>query len=258
MMIQPLGGNIKVYRFLKDPKMVALISVVLLMSFLIINDRLTEWKDIVFMDGGRHVDLRTEAQTVAEFLREQGISLGRLDRLNLPLTAVIARGTQVELYRIEEKLIEKPEPLPFATRTFEAAALPKGKSLVVAEGSAGLAQKVYKVVLKNGVECASELLYRNVVRPSRDRIVFAGTGDVPAGRDITVRVAAARANGSAPLPTLFVPSTFLPENTLVATKEFGRFVVRAPGDGDQAFTVAGLPPAQAGFRDKELRLTLVR
>lgn len=254
-MIQPLGGNIKVYRFLRDPKMVALVSLVVLLTFLLANDLFTDWKEIVFVDGGRHAEVRTQAHTVVEFLREQGISLGRLDRLTLELDDAVASGMRIELFRIEEKLVERDEPLPFATREWKVDALPEGRTLVVAGGTSGLRRNVSKVIMKNGVECASESLYARIERMPRDRVVFRGTG---ASRDPLKAVKLSAAPAPSDLPVLYVPPSFLPENTLVSADGLGRMVVRAAGPGCEPFTVAGRAPRFSGFREKELRLTLVR
>lgn len=254
-MIQPLGGNIKVYRLLRDPKVVALLSLVMLFTFLIANDRFADWKEVVFIDGGSHAAVRTQAHTVGEFLREQGITLARHDRLNLSLGDALGRGTRLELFRIEEKLVERDEPIPFATRTLKVAALPEGRTLVVAPGREGSRRRVAKVILRNGVECASEVLYTRMEQPPRDRVVFRGTG--PAG-DPLRSVAVRRAVEPSGLPVLYVPPAFLPENTLVAAEGLGRLIVRASGAGREPFTVAGRFPHLPADGPKELRLSLVR
>jgi len=124
-------------------------------------------------DGLRHT-LRTQASTVRGVLKEAGITLGELDRVEPDLWVEVTPGMTITVIRVEEKLETRREPIPFQRRTVRSEALQEGERRLVQLGADGEAEVVYRITLEDGVEVSRVEISRRVVRPPREEIVVVG------------------------------------------------------------------------------------
>lgn len=233
--------------------MVFLICLVLGLSLFIILDSLSTRQHVIFIAGGQYNALDTSARTLADLLKEQQISLGKLDRLNLRLDALLTDNLRIELYRVQEGLQEVPEPLTAGRELLDCSILPRGKSRRLHSGQEGIAQKVYHVVRRDDREIRRELLYRKILTPPRAELILKGTGrDKTLEEEDGFRIPVEAGIESTGGPTLFVPPGTLPEFCIVENDQFGRLLVRE--HPNQTYSIAGIPVDQIGTTPVFFRL----
>jgi uncharacterized protein YabE (DUF348 family) len=127
------------------------------------------------VDGGIEQPVWSTSTTVADFLRQQGITLNQLDRVEpKPEEALIDNGV-INVIRVEKVTDVVEEPVEFAVVTEKDNNLTEGTEVVVKEGQKGLLQKTYEVVLENGKEVVRNLLNEIPLKDKQDKIVAVGT-----------------------------------------------------------------------------------
>ncbi|MDM5451133.1 ubiquitin-like domain-containing protein [Peribacillus simplex] len=113
--------------------------------------------------------------TVADFLKQQGVKLNDLDRVEPELTEKVEAENTVNVIRIEKVTDVVEEPVDFAVITKKDDSLSKGKEKIVKEGKDGLISKEYEVIKEDGKEVKRELLSEKVVSKKQDKVVTVGT-----------------------------------------------------------------------------------
>ncbi len=139
------------------------------------NISITEAFQVNVNDGGEQTDVWTTSTTVADFLEQQNIELGKLDRVEPGKDTKLKSGSDVNVVRVEKVTDVVEESIDYATVTKKDSSMQKGKENVVNSGKKGKEQKHYEVVLENGKEVSRELVKTDVVEESSDRIVAVGT-----------------------------------------------------------------------------------
>ncbi|NCT35850.1 DUF348 domain-containing protein [Bacillus sp. EB93] len=125
--------------------------------------------------GGDEKQVWSTSTTVADFLKQQGVKLNDLDRVEPELTEKVKAENTVNVVRIEKVTDVVEEPVDFAVITKKDDSLSKGKEKIVKEGKDGLVSKKYEVVKENGKEVKRELLSEKVVNKKQDKVVTVGT-----------------------------------------------------------------------------------
>ncbi|MFF2459974.1 ubiquitin-like domain-containing protein [Peribacillus simplex] len=125
--------------------------------------------------GGDEKQVWSTSATVADFLKQQGVKLNDLDRVEPELTEKVEAGNTVNVVRIEKVTDVVEEPVDFAVITKKDDSLSKGKEKIVTEGKDGLISKEYEVIKENGKEVKRELLSEKVVNKKQDKVVTVGT-----------------------------------------------------------------------------------
>ncbi|MFJ7931999.1 ubiquitin-like domain-containing protein [Peribacillus sp. NPDC096448] len=125
--------------------------------------------------GGDEKQVWSTSTTVADFLKQQGVKLNDLDRVEPELTEKVEAENTVNVVRIEKVTDVVEEPVDFAVITKKDDSLSKGKEKIVKEGKDGLVSKEYEVIKENGKEVKRELLSEKVVNKKQDKVVTVGT-----------------------------------------------------------------------------------
>ncbi len=127
-------------------------------------------------NGGTEEEVwTTTSTTVADFLLQQEITLGELDRVEPEKDSVIQKDAVVSIIRVEKVTDVVEEPIHFAVVTKNDSNLSKGTEKVVTPGQEGLKTKEYEVVLENGKEVSRTLLKETQVKEKQDKVVAVGT-----------------------------------------------------------------------------------
>ncbi|MFD2805980.1 ubiquitin-like domain-containing protein [Litchfieldia salsa] len=125
--------------------------------------------------GGEEQQVWSTSTTVADFLKNQNITLGQLDRVEPEMGKEIAKDSVVKVIRVEKVTDVVEEPVSYAVVTKKDNSLEKGKQKVINAGKEGKLAKHYEVVLENGKEVSRELIKSETVNESVNRIVAVGT-----------------------------------------------------------------------------------
>ncbi|WP_421382521.1 ubiquitin-like domain-containing protein [Bacillus salacetis] len=130
---------------------------------------------IKLVDGGNEKDAWSTSTTVADFLKQQGITLAEEDRVEPNLDSTVKANDVINVVRVEKVTDVVEEPKEFAVVTRKDSDLIKGKEEVVQAGQQGLIEKKFEVVKENGKEVSRKLISEETVKESRDKIVNVGT-----------------------------------------------------------------------------------
>lgn len=136
-------------------------------------------RTVTLLADGREHRVRTNAATVAEVLAEAGVELDGADTVSVPGDTFPHDGLTVSVVRITDRTKVREEHIRFATVRRTDPALRRGAEVVEQSGRHGLRRITYRLRTVDGVRQPPEEVSREVVRPSRPRIVRVGTGPPP-------------------------------------------------------------------------------
>lgn len=127
------------------------------------------------VNGGKEQKVWSTSTTVADFLKQQGITLKKSDRVEPSLDKVVKANDVVNVVRVEKVTDVVEETKDFTVISKKDSDLSKGKEKVVQEGKNGLVEKKFEVVKENGKEVSRKLVSEKLVKESQDKIINVGT-----------------------------------------------------------------------------------
>lgn len=101
---------------------------------------------------GKTTMIRTQGKTVADMLKEKGISLGSDGRVSVALTTPITDGMQLRVWREGKQTITVDEDVAFDTQQINDADHAVGYKQVQTPGATGKRTVTYEITIQNGVE----------------------------------------------------------------------------------------------------------
>ena len=129
----------------------------------------------IFVDG-EEINGYSWKRTVKEAIELNNILLSQNDRLsNASFSDEIYPEMNIEIIRVEEKIVKEDEEIPYSVVTKDNNYLDQGIRRIVREGKDGQKEKKFKVVLENGIETAKELIDEYIISEPVDKIVELGT-----------------------------------------------------------------------------------
>jgi resuscitation-promoting factor RpfB len=137
--------------------------------------------DVELTVDGSTRSVHTEAATVLQLLREQGFTLGDLDKVTPPSWQQLSPGLVITIVRVQERFETATAELQFSRRTVRDEALPVGETKLVQLGANGVEELTYRVVTEDGQEVSRTLSKRVTAKPPVDQIAVVGAkGSLPA------------------------------------------------------------------------------
>ncbi|WAM34270.1 ubiquitin-like domain-containing protein [Caldicellulosiruptor morganii] len=127
----------------------------------------------ILADGSEKV-IYIPAGTVEDAIKKAGITLGKADKVNLPLSQILDKPTVIKITRVSEKVIVEKQSIPFSTITKTNYSMDYGKQKVVQQGQNGVLEKTYRVVVEDGKEIERKLIAQKIVKSPKPRIVEVG------------------------------------------------------------------------------------
>jgi len=112
--------------------------------------------------------------TVEDAIKKAGVVLGKLDKVNLPLSQLLDRPTVIKITKVTEKVVVEKQKIPFSTVTKTNYNMDYGKQKVVQQGQDGIKERRYKLILEDGNEVERKLLGEKIVKPPKPKIVEVG------------------------------------------------------------------------------------
>lgn len=155
-------------------------------------------------DGGVVKEVWSTSTTVADFLKQQGITLTQLDRVEPGLEDTVSEHGIVNVIRVEKVTDVVEEPLSFAVVTQKDDNLDKGSEKILTPGQEGLVSREYEVTKENGLEVSRVVMNEKVLKEKVDQVVAVGSREITevasrgaeSGREIYVTATAYTASCS--------------------------------------------------------------
>lgn len=135
---------------------------------------------LTLVDGLEERQVWSTSTTVANFLKQQGIKLGELDRVEKSMEDVITPGDRVAVVRVEKVTDVVEESIDFAVEKKHDSSILKGKEQVVTQGKKGTVERTYEVVKENGKIVTKTLQSEKVISKPTTQVVAVGTKVVTA------------------------------------------------------------------------------
>ncbi len=153
-------------------------------------------KTVSILADGKASKTTTTAATVADVLKDAGVTVGAGDRLSQPRNAHVVNDMAIKVSRVDSsKTAATTEEVPFETLSSESADLFVGEKKVTQAGVAGKVDKNFKLVLVDGREASRTLVSETVsVQPVTEKVTV-GTKEKP-------KAEAAGANTGASAPAM--------------------------------------------------------
>ncbi|GAA0320893.1 ubiquitin-like domain-containing protein [Bacillus carboniphilus] len=140
-----------------------------------LNVTIEEAFQVTLVDGGKEKDVWSTSTTVADFLKQQGVQLNELDKVEPKLEQTIDNESKISVVRVEKVTDVVEEAVDYAVVTKNDSSLKKGTEKVVQQGQEGLVSKTYEVVMENGKEVSRKLVETKTLKDSQDKVVAIGT-----------------------------------------------------------------------------------
>lgn len=135
---------------------------------------------LTLVDGLEERQVWSTSTTVANFLKQQGIKIGELDRVEKSMEDVITPGDKVAVVRVEKVTDVVEESIDFAVEKKHDSSILKGKEQVVTQGKKGTAERTYEVVKENGKIVTKTLQSEKITSKPTTQVVAVGTKVVTA------------------------------------------------------------------------------
>lgn len=135
---------------------------------------ITRAKTFFFDEFGVSKKVRTQADTVGDFLNEKGISLGKNEGTNMKMTDAIEVGTQLRVWRDGAQQITVEEAVPRPIREEKDATKEYGTQTIKKEGKDGKRSVVYEIELRNGKELSRKEIRSSIIEKPVEQVVVIG------------------------------------------------------------------------------------
>jgi len=121
---------------------------------------------ITLTDGGTPTMATTTAETVADFLRENKITLAVTDRVTPDYPVFLGDGAKITIDRIVDLEVTETHDILFTTKLQNNPDVYYGREQVLTAGQVGKKEQTFLITYKNGVETKRRLLsQKTVLRP---------------------------------------------------------------------------------------------
>ena len=140
-------------------------------------------KTVSILADGKASKTTTTAATVAEVLKDAGVTVGAGDRLSQPRNAHVVNDMAIKVSRVDSsKTATSTEEVPFETLSSESSDLFVGEKEVTQAGVPGKVDKNFKLVLVDGREASRTLVSETVSLQPVTEKVSVGTKEKPKAR----------------------------------------------------------------------------
>ena len=121
----------------------------------------------------------TEADTVKELLSQEGITLGKRDKIKPKLSKNLKEGMKITVKRVDVRKDVKTETVAFQTQIKKSKDMFVGTSKVTRQGVDGEKKVTYRVTYVDGKEEERKAVKEKVTKKPVDKIITQGTKQKP-------------------------------------------------------------------------------
>ncbi|MBM3209749.1 DUF348 domain-containing protein [Candidatus Saccharibacteria bacterium] len=130
---------------------------------------------------GQKSEIRTQAATVEELLRDKDITLGAEDTLSVDKAAAITEGMTIEIWRNGTQTITEEQEVEFTIEQIKDANREVGFKEVKTAGEKGKKTVTYEIEMKNGQEVARKEIQSVVTKEPKKQTEIVGSKSNVAG-----------------------------------------------------------------------------
>lgn len=131
-------------------------------------------KEVVLKDGVKKEEVVvTVEEHIDDFLKEQKIAVGRLDKVKSP--EKIKDGQRIDIIRGEKKNRTVQKSVNFKTIKKKDSSMKEGEEKIVQKGQKGKAVEVYDIYFENKKEVKRELASKKTTKKPKNKVVVVGT-----------------------------------------------------------------------------------
>ncbi|GAB4458393.1 MAG: hypothetical protein Kow0031_38830 [Anaerolineae bacterium] len=130
---------------------------------------------VVIQADGEIFEARTQRETVAQLLAEQGIALMGQDYSRPPLDAPIAANDKIEIVRVRELVEFEEEYIDFETEWVADPAMELDQRQIRAEGATGIIRSRTRVRYEDGAEIRREFEDEWLAQEPKNQVIAYGT-----------------------------------------------------------------------------------
>lgn len=124
----------------------------------------------------KRTTVMTYRDTVEEMFEDIPVSPGSLDRVEgADMKDKITSGMELRIVRVTENIVSETETVPYTIQRKTNRRLDKGTERVTQEGREGILEKLYKVVMEDGVEVSKQLISEKIIQNPVNKIIEIGT-----------------------------------------------------------------------------------
>lgn len=124
----------------------------------------------------QRVTVMTYKDTVEEMFEDSPLSPRSQDKIvGAGLKDRITSGMELKIVRVTENIVSETEALPYTVHKKINRRMDEGTEKVTQEGKDGILQKLYRVVMEDGVEVSKELLSEKIIQNPVNKIIEIGT-----------------------------------------------------------------------------------
>lgn len=136
--------------------------------------KITRAKEITVDIFGKQTHLRTQADTVKDFLSEKSIKLSKNDEVSVPLDTKIKNGDSFSIWRNGKQTITIDEEVEFEVEKIQDADKEVGYEQIKEAGEKGTKSVTYEVEIRNGQEVSRNKISEVETKKSKKQIVIVG------------------------------------------------------------------------------------
>ncbi|MGH2319749.1 ubiquitin-like domain-containing protein [Planococcus sp. SE5232] len=136
--------------------------------------------EVTIQDGLKEKKVWSTSTTVADFLKQHKVSVGKLDRVESEMDELVLPNSKVKVVRVEKVTDVVEDSVKYAVETKKDNSLLKGNEKVVQKGANGVVKKTYEVIKENGKEVKRDLKNEKVVKEPTKQVTAVGTKTVVA------------------------------------------------------------------------------
>ena len=129
---------------------------------------------VTLVADGRETPCTVTGGTVAELLEQNSITLGENDYCDKELSALLEDGDVITVRRVEKKVVKEQVAIPCDTVYKSSSLLRNGRSMLIAEGTNGLAENTYEELWSGDTLVSRVLVSTKEVMAPRSALVIEG------------------------------------------------------------------------------------
>lgn len=138
--------------------------------------------EVTLKADGEKKKVITAAKTVGELFAEQGIKVGKKDRVSPKLSQKIKEGSKIIVKRVTSKEKTETQPIAYSVQTKKSSSMYAGTSKVTRAGKNGKKKVTYRLIYVDGKEESRKVIREEVIEKPVDQIVTQGTKQKPSNK----------------------------------------------------------------------------